>query len=71
MLGARGLWATEGSVAELAVRNPVASGLTEVVHCDAGRYLTSWNYELGRVGEEGGAADRLAFLLGVPARNAS
>lgn len=54
----------------LTVANPVASGLSEVVRCDAGRYLTGWGYELGQDGDEQSSARRLAYLLGVPSESA-
>lgn len=67
VLEARGLsTAPPGSGSELAVSNPISSSLREVVSCQADLYLTDWGYEIGQRGEETAAANRLAFLLGVP-----
>lgn len=51
----------------LHVRNPIAAGLAETVKCIGGSYRTEWDYEIGQMGDEAAAANRLAFLLGVPA----
>ncbi|MFG1858492.1 hypothetical protein ACGFJT_42140 [Actinomadura geliboluensis] len=46
---------------------PISRALREVITCEAGRYLTGCGYEIGLLGDEHETADRLAFLLGVPA----
>jgi len=70
LLRGHGLSATsDESPSELRVSNPIASTLFELVGADdAGCYITAWGYAFGQVGQEGSAADRLAFLLGVPSR---
>ncbi|URN07638.1 hypothetical protein LUW74_32635 [Actinomadura madurae] len=65
LLQERGLaTAIHGRDRSLAVTTPISHALQEVIICDAGRYVTSWGYEVGQVGEEHPTADRLAFLPG-------
>jgi hypothetical protein len=66
LLQGRGLAAMDEGSTRLAVTNPVSSRLREVIRCDSDCYVTAWGYALGQVGQERSAADRLAFLLGVP-----
>jgi hypothetical protein len=65
-LQARGLHVTWEGEGHLSVANPVSTALVQSVLCEDNRYLTGWGYEIGLQGEEGSAAERLAFLLGVP-----
>ena len=65
-LQARGLHVTWKGERNLSVANPVSTALVQPVLCEDNRYLTGWGYEIGLQGEEGPAAERLAFLLGVP-----
>ncbi|MFD0857200.1 hypothetical protein ACFQ07_33665 [Actinomadura adrarensis] len=58
---------TEPCGTGLAVSNPITSALSETVYCDEfGSFITAWGYAFGQRGQEAAAADRLAFLLGVP-----
>jgi hypothetical protein len=65
-LQTRGLHVTWENDKQLSVANPVSSALVESVLLTGDRYLTGWAYEIGLLAEEPSAAERLAFLLGVP-----
>jgi hypothetical protein len=67
LLRARGLVAEDGIGSALRVTNPISATRVEVVRVAAlDCYRTGVDYEIGQVGQEPDAAERLAFLLGVP-----
>ncbi|MDQ1024789.1 hypothetical protein QF035_002371 [Streptomyces umbrinus] len=49
----------------VSVTNQLNLALVEGVGALDGRYVTGWGYELGEAGDEPGAAQRLAYLLGL------
>ncbi|MEU6990433.1 hypothetical protein ABZ953_07185 [Streptomyces sp. NPDC046465] len=49
----------------LTVTNPLSSHLTEEVRLAGGRYLTSFDYEIGEQGDEQACAERIARILAV------
>ncbi|MFB7736398.1 hypothetical protein ACFC08_18825 [Streptomyces sp. NPDC056112] len=55
----------------LTVTNPLNSRLTEDIAASGGRWVTSFDYEIGEHGGEGACAERIARVLAVsstPAR---
>lgn len=51
----------------LHVSNPLNSRLGEEIRLVGGRYITSFDYEIGESGEERACAERIARLLAVGA----
>lgn len=71
LLKARGLSVTNQADGSLTARNPLHPHVREAVGEVNGSYVTDYGYELGEHGDELATADRVAFLLGLPAQLAS
>ncbi|MFJ1698200.1 hypothetical protein ACIOHC_24295 [Streptomyces sp. NPDC088252] len=55
----------------LHASNPLHGMLTEEIVAIDGRYVTSFEYEIGEQGHERQCAARIAYLLAVPASSAA
>ncbi|GAA2671488.1 DUF6415 family natural product biosynthesis protein [Streptomyces lunalinharesii] len=60
-----GVTATEADKKTLTVGNPLNSAVSENVTAVSGRYVTTYGYEVGEVGDEKATASRVAFLVGA------
>ncbi|WP_217167093.1 hypothetical protein [Streptomyces sp. AC512_CC834] len=54
----------------LSVTNPQYARVGENVTVGGSCYLTNYGYEIGQHGDEPATTDRVAFLLGLPVRQA-
>ncbi|WP_411091375.1 hypothetical protein [Streptomyces sp. 049-1] len=67
-LTARGLSVTKADDGTLNVTNPLHGLVGETVAPGGDCYLTGYGYEIGQHGDEPATADRVAYLLGLPAQ---